>query len=88
MQERNVVRLPTPLLVLQKNTWTGMLHGIIQSKSASLAISSCTTPVRLTLPRSVLGDVQDIIEDAAQKDSYIMKTHKRLSTRLGLNVRR
>ncbi|KAI0249015.1 hypothetical protein BJV78DRAFT_735311 [Lactifluus subvellereus] len=34
---------------------------------------------------SVLGDVQDIIEDAAQKDSYIMKTHRRLSTRLGLN---
>jgi hypothetical protein len=37
--------------------------------------------------RSVLGDVQNIIEDAALKDSFIMKTHKRLSTRLGLNVR-
>lgn len=37
--------------------------------------------------REVLGDVQNIIEDAAQKDSYIAKTHKRLSTRLGLNVR-
>ena len=36
--------------------------------------------------REVLGDVQDIIEDAAQKDSYIAKTHKRLSTRLGFNV--
>ncbi|KAH9953632.1 hypothetical protein BC827DRAFT_112547 [Russula dissimulans] len=35
--------------------------------------------------QSVLGDVQNIIEDAAQKDSRIMKTHKRLSTRLGLN---
>ncbi|KAH9975205.1 hypothetical protein BJV74DRAFT_181010 [Russula compacta] len=27
----------------------------------------------------------NIIEDAAQKDSYIMKTHKRLSSRLGLS---
>lgn len=35
--------------------------------------------------QEVLGDVQDIIEDAAQKDSYITKTHKRLSTRLGFN---
>jgi hypothetical protein len=40
-----------------------------------------------THSRSVLDDVQNIIEDAAQKDSHIMKTHKRLSTRLGLNVR-
>ena len=39
-----------------------------------------------TYLREVLGDVQDIIEDAAQKDSYIAKTHKRLSTRLGFNV--
>lgn len=37
--------------------------------------------------REVLGDVQNIIEDAAQKDNYIAKTHKRLSTRLGFNVR-
>ncbi|KAI0291895.1 hypothetical protein BC826DRAFT_466784 [Russula brevipes] len=36
--------------------------------------------------QSVLGDVQNIIEDAALKDSFIMKTHKRLSTRLGLNT--
>ncbi|KAH9990185.1 hypothetical protein BJV77DRAFT_1151150 [Russula vinacea] len=35
--------------------------------------------------QEVLGDVQHIIEDAAQKDNYIAKTHKRLSTRLGLN---
>ncbi|KAI0291655.1 hypothetical protein B0F90DRAFT_1823678 [Multifurca ochricompacta] len=35
--------------------------------------------------QSVLGDVQNIIEDAAQKDSYIMKTHNRLSSRLGLS---
>jgi len=42
---------------------------------------------RPTHRRSVLGDVQNIIEDAVQKDSRIMKTHKRLSTRLGLNVR-
>jgi hypothetical protein len=41
----------------------------------------------LTHLREVLGDVQNIIEDAAQKDSFIAKTHKRLSTRLGLNVR-
>jgi hypothetical protein len=40
----------------------------------------------LTYFREVLGDVQDIIEDAAQKDNYIAKTHKRLSTRLGFNV--
>ena len=39
-----------------------------------------------TYLREVLGDVQDIIEDAAQKDNYIAKTHKRLSTRLGFNV--
>jgi hypothetical protein len=43
--------------------------------------------VMLTHLREVLGDVQNIIEDAAQKDSFIAKTHKRLSTRLGLNVR-
>ena len=40
-----------------------------------------------THSRTVLDDVQNIIEDAAQKDSQIMKIHKRLSTRLGLNVR-
>jgi hypothetical protein len=44
-------------------------------------------PVMPTYIREVLGDVQNIIEDAAQKDSYIAKTHKRLSTRLGFNVR-
>ncbi|KAI0271911.1 hypothetical protein BGY98DRAFT_184478 [Russula aff. rugulosa BPL654] len=37
------------------------------------------------IQNNMLGDVQDIIEDAAQKDSYIAKTHKRLSTRLGFN---
>lgn len=43
--------------------------------------------VETTHFRTVLDDVQNIIEDAAQKDSQIMKIHKRLSTRLGLNVR-
>jgi hypothetical protein len=47
----------------------------------------CRVLVETTHSRSVLDDVQNIIEDAAQKDSHIMKTHKRLSTRLGLNVR-
>jgi hypothetical protein len=42
--------------------------------------------IETTHSRSVLDDVQNIIEDAAQKDSHIMKIHKRLSTRLGLNV--
>jgi len=45
------------------------------------------SPVMPTYIREVLGDVQDIIEDAAQKDSYIAKTQRRLSTRLGINVR-
>ncbi|KAH9059811.1 hypothetical protein EDB87DRAFT_728493 [Lactarius vividus] len=35
--------------------------------------------------QDVLGDVHDIIEDAAQKDSQIMKTYNRLSSRLGLS---
>ncbi|KAH9174001.1 hypothetical protein EDB89DRAFT_1956215 [Lactarius sanguifluus] len=35
--------------------------------------------------QGVLGDVHDIIEDAAQKDSQIMKTYNRLSSRLGLS---
>ena len=40
----------------------------------------------LTLLSEVIGDVRDIIEDAAQKDSQIMKPYNRLSSRAGLNV--
>ena len=40
----------------------------------------------LTLISEVIGDVHDIIEDAAQKDSQIMKTYNRLSSRLGFHV--
>jgi hypothetical protein len=69
----------------QKRRWTGMPHGIIQNNSRSLFMSIARR-VMPTYLREVLGDVQDIIEDAAQKDSYIAKTHKRLSTRLGFNV--
>ena len=36
--------------------------------------------------RTVLDDVQNITENAAQKDHWHMKVHKRLSTRLSLNV--
>ena len=80
-----VAMLPIPLLLQQKKRWTGMLHGIIQNNSGSPFIVNAP-PVMPTYLREVLGDVQDIIEDAAQKDSYIAKTHKRLSTRLGFNV--
>ena len=78
-----------PLLLQQKKSWTGMLLGIIQSNSGSPFTPFTLLPhlLMLTYFREVLGDVQNIIEDAAQKDSFIAKTHKRLSTRLGLNVR-
>ncbi len=81
-----IVAMPLiPLSQQQKKNWTGMLHGIIQSNSGSLS-HILHRPVMPTYIREVLGDVQNIIEDAAQKDSYIAKTHKRLSTRLGFNV--
>ena len=40
----------------------------------------------LTLLSEILGDIHDIIEDAAQKDSQIMKTYNRLSSLAGFNV--
>ena len=40
----------------------------------------------LTLLSEIIGDVHAIIEDAAQKDSQIMKTYNRLSSRLGFHV--
>jgi hypothetical protein len=82
-----IVAMPLiPLLLQQKKSWTGMPHGIIQSNSGS-PFTLLHHLLMLTYFREVLGDVQNIIEDAAQKDSFIAKTHKRLSTRLGLNVR-
>ncbi|KAI9432695.1 hypothetical protein H4582DRAFT_1992239 [Lactarius indigo] len=38
-----------------------------------------------TAEQGILEDVRDIIEDAAQKDSQIMKTYNTLSSRLGLS---
>lgn len=65
-----------------------MLLGIIQSNSGfPFTLLHHLAFANAHLFREVLGDVQNIIEDAAQKDSFIAKTHKRLSTRLGLNVR-
>ena len=78
-----------PLLLQQKKSWSGMLLGIIQSDSRSpfIPFTLLHHLLMLTYFREVVGDVQNILEDAAQKDSLIAKTHKRLSTRLGLNVR-
>ena len=86
----NIVAMPLiPLLLRQKKSWTGMLLGIIQSNSWSpfTLFTLLRHLLMLTYFREVVGDVQNILEDAAQKDSFIAKTHKRLSTRLGLNVR-
>ena len=40
----------------------------------------------LTLLRTVIAGIHDIIEDIAQKDSQIMRTSNQLFSRLGFNV--